>query len=189
MKRSYASPRNKISNSKGIFIRIYKVFQFSEERNRKRQPTEATVFIVSALLLQTCFFVISEGTWMDRCGQAFQHVLFGQATVSRMKFLELLEVFENFFDDSVYHVTRNLGRGHESGFDAECLDIFIVRGCRIEFGYLGDGFGIVGVFFKQTFDVGNRNEFHLAPSGGGLIVIRAGMADGVESGIEPAVLD
>ena len=57
---------------------------------------------------KTDFFVILHGTGMNRCGQTFQHALFGQTAVGRMKLFEIVEVVKHFFDDGVNDLIRYL---------------------------------------------------------------------------------
>ena len=89
-------------------------YQFQVVKDRENGSLKGCRLTDLPLLHQPGFFVVFHSTRMEGRGQTIQHAFLGQATVGRMKFLEIFEVFKNFFDDGVDHIVRNFGRCHES---------------------------------------------------------------------------
>ena len=83
---------------------------------------------------------------MNRCRKALEHILFGQAFVSRVEFDEFVKVFEDFLDDGIDDIIGNFGRGNKGGFDAKSLDGLFGVGCPWIIGHQGLGGCVVGIF-------------------------------------------
>lgn len=129
----------------------------------------------------------AEGSGMEGGVLSLHHVFEGESLKSGVLLAEGVEIVEDGEDDAVDEVFIGFGAGDDGGEHADAGDGPVLEGLGVE-GYGNFGLRVEGGGFDEGFHARNGDEADALAAGGGLGDGAVGVADGVEVGVNAAVL-